>query len=69
MFIKVWCEYDIGGMFGGNNNEDIFEVNDDLTKEQIEELVVNYVTSSTGESEEELEGLYDWESVDIAELK
>lgn len=70
MFIKVWCEYPIGeDLFGANSNEDIFEVNDSLTTEQIEKLVVNFVTSVTGESEKELEGLYDWGTIDIAELK
>lgn len=24
--IKVWCEYDISGSFGGNNNEEVFQV-------------------------------------------
>ena len=25
-FIKVWCEFDIGGEFGGNNNGEVFIV-------------------------------------------
>ena len=23
--IRVWCEYDINGRFGGNNNEEVFQ--------------------------------------------
>ena len=64
-FIKVWCEYDFSGNFGGNNNEDVFEVNKD---DDIEKLVSNFLIKVTGLDEEDLEGLYDWNYITISQL-
>ena len=68
-YISVWCEYDISGSFGGNNNEDIFEVDTSLEDDQIETLVVSHVTSKSGVNEYELDGLYGWSHIDIQKLK
>lgn len=38
-YIKVWCEYDISGDFGGNNNEDIFVVSDSLSSQDIDQIL------------------------------
>lgn len=65
-FIKVWCEYDINGSFGGNNNEEVFEVIGDV---DIDQRVFDYVSDATGLSEEDLDGLYDWEWVTISKFE
>ena len=64
-YIKVWCEYDFSGNFGGNNNEDIFEVNMD---DNIDKLVLNFLIKATGLDEEDLEGLYGWNYINISQL-
>lgn len=68
MFINVWCEYDINGSFGGDNNEDIFEVDDTLTPSEVEALVLSRLKSVTGLREEDLEDLYSWEFITIKKL-
>lgn len=68
MFINVWCEYDINGSFGGDNNEDIFEVDDTLTPSEVEALVLSKLKSITGLGEEDLEDLYSWEFITIKKL-
>jgi len=68
MFISVWCEYDINGDFGGNNNQDVFSVSKELTQSQVEDLVLERLKVQTGLDEEELEGLYGWEYLAIKEL-
>lgn len=67
-YIKVWCEYDFSGNFGGNNNEDVFEVDESLTEEQVGDLVLDYLVSRTGCSEEELDDLYGWEYIAMKTL-
>jgi len=67
-YIKVWCEYDFNGNFGGNNNEEVFEVDESLTEEQVGDLVLDYLVSRTGCSEEEIKGLYDWEWIAMKTL-
>lgn len=62
-YIKVWCEYDIGGNFGGNNNEEVFCIMNDTL--DIEELVKCVITTMTGLDELDLEGLYDWGFIDV----
>ncbi len=64
-YIKVWCEYDFSGNFGGNNNEDIFKVNMD---DNIDKLVLNFLIKATGLDEEDLEGLYGWDYISISQL-
>lgn len=67
-YIKVWCEYDFSGNFGGDNNEDVFEVDESLTEEQVGDLVLNYLVDRTDCSEEELDGLYGWEYITVETL-
>lgn len=64
MLVHAWCEYDFSGSFGGNNNEDIFNVDDGLTEEQINDLVVSYLEKNSGLSEDELDGLWGWSVFD-----
>lgn len=66
-YIKVWCEYDFGGSFGGNNNEGVFTLGD--RTENIDSEVLKLLSSHTHLSEKELEGLYDWEFIEVEELK
>lgn len=62
-YVAVWCEYDICGSFGGNNNEDLYFVNSDWSDEKIDEKVLEKLCEMSGSSEEELEGLYGWKFV------
>lgn len=68
-YIKVWCEYDFGGSFGGNNNEEVFLVRSDISADVIDEMVLKMLRGSTSLSDEDLEGLYDWEFIVVEELK
>ena len=68
-YIKVWCEYDFNGSFGGNNNEEVFEVDENMNASDINEKFVNYLSNMTSLSEEDLEDLWDWEFIEIKELK
>lgn len=74
MFIKVWSEWDICGEFGGNNNEAVFEVDNNLTVEQIDSLVLGQVGHYCDlDSAEEGETIFDtgllgWESITITKL-
>ena len=61
--IKVWCEYNIGGSFGGNNDEAVFVVPDGTEQDAIDKFVTDYVVQKTGTPVEELEDLYDWEYI------
>ena len=65
-YIKVWCEYDFGGSFGGNNNEGVFEVPDSC--EDIESLVLQKLTEATSLDTEDLDDLYNWEFITIKTL-
>lgn len=64
--IRVWCEYDINGRFGGNNNEEVFQVvfPTDITPDaydmHISLMVEKYVKDVTDLHPLELEGLFDW---------
>lgn len=64
MLVHVWCEYDISGSFGGNNNEEVVKVKDDLTEDQINNLVSAYLEKNSGLSEDELDGLWGWSVFD-----
>lgn len=74
MFIKVWCEYDICGSFGGNNNEEVYEVNDDLSEEDVDALVEKAFAYLFEEVKEEGDesflstGLLNWEVININKL-
>lgn len=67
--IKVWCEYDISGSFGGNNNEQCLLISDQLTQEEIDNLVIGFVSRRCGLDKEDLEDLYDWQYIVLDELK
>ena len=66
--IKVWCEYDFCGSFGGNNNEEVFVVEDDLDGSVIDARIGEYLVNTTNISEEDLEGLWDWNFINISKL-
>ncbi len=74
MFIKVYSEWDICGSFGGNNNEDVYEVSDELSSEQIDQLVLeavgHYCDLDSVEDGESIfdTGLLGWEYVTISKL-
>lgn len=68
-YIKVWCEYDFNGSFGGNNNEEVFTVYENMSVEGINEKVVDYLSKVTYLSKEDLENLWDWEFIEVKELK
>jgi len=68
-YIKVWCEYDFNGSFGGNNNEEVFIVSSAMFTEDIETMILNELMAYTSLEEDELEGLYDWEWIEVKELK
>lgn len=67
--IKVWCEYDFNGPFGGNNNEAAIVVPEHYADGQIEAKVSAYLSKATGESEKNLEGLYGWQHIELPVLK
>lgn len=68
-YIKIWCEYDISGNFGGNNNEEVFLVDGDLSEGQVDTLVIAELMTITHFSQEELEGLHGWEYINVEILK
>lgn len=67
-FIKVWCEYDFSGNFGANNDQDVFEIEDDLSQDYIEDLVFDLLSGHTGLDNEDLSGCYDWEYISVSKL-
>lgn len=67
-YIKVWCEYDFAGSFGGNNNEEIFTVSDNLTTDDIEQLVLEMLTRNCSMDEDELDGFYSWSFTSVESL-
>lgn len=67
-YIKVWCEYDFNGNCGGNNNEEVFEIDDSLDTEQVEKLLTEYMVAATGIFKEGLDGLYDWQYLEVRKL-
>ncbi len=71
-YIKVWCEYDISGDFGGNNNEDIFSVSDSLSSQDIDQILTERFADLADDTEGEGslldEGLMGWEYINIIEL-
>ena len=73
-FIKVWCEYDFGGSFGVNNNEEVFSVSESISTEDIEALVIwvlSGVQDELDDGEENLfkDGLAEWEFINIEVLE
>ena len=68
VFIKVWCEWDFNGEFGGNNNEDVFEVDVEWSDDDITSRVSDLLVKCTGESEDDLEGLFGWRFVSVRKL-
>lgn len=60
--IKVWCEYDFNGDFGGNNNEDVVPMLVDTSTKEIGKELLQMLLVETGlDKEEDLEDLWGWE--------
>lgn len=74
-FIAVTCEYDISGSFGGNNNQEVFEIQSELSSNEIDVILkekYEYLIAAIGEEctwEEFVSwGLINWDYVDIEKL-
>ncbi len=75
-YIKVWCEYDMNGQFGGNSNEEVFAVPDSMTEEAIEDIVLkelDWIWKGVQEEDAEASniieaGLAGWEYITIQNL-
>lgn len=65
MYIRVWCEYDISGQFGGNNNEEVFRVSDG---EDVNKLLSEWSIKMFGENLIDC-GVMSWSVVEINNLK
>lgn len=73
-YIKVWCEYDIGGEFGGNNDQDVFLVPEGANVDQLLADKFQHIWDDIKEEDDEDENLIDaglmgWEYISIWELK
>ena len=72
--IKIWCEYDISGSFGGNNDEDVCCVTFPADMHvgeydmHISKVVEEYIIKRTGLDADELDGLFDWSYISPVEL-
>ena len=68
-YIKVWCEYDISGQFGGNNDEDVFAVPDTCSSEEIDEMLTKKFASYSEECDCGVsllaDGLMGWEFITV----
>jgi len=69
-YIKVWCEFDIGGEFGGNNNEEVFIVPDGVNvKEALTKRYGYLVDECELESMDELvDDLMGYQYITISEV-
>ena len=69
-FIKVWCEFDISGEFGGNNNEEVFIVAEGVdVKEALIKRYGYLVEECELESIDELlTELMGWEYITVEQL-
>lgn len=67
-YIKIWCEHDISGDFGGNNNETCMIVSNEIATEDVDLKVAEHLSERTNCSIDELEGLFDWEYILVEEL-
>jgi hypothetical protein len=67
-YIKVWCEYDINGNFGGNNNEEVLSFPDTYEEEDVNQKVSDYIVEKSGQDIEELEDLWGYEFIGVEEL-
>lgn len=74
-FIAVTCEYDINGSFGGNNNQQVFEVGELLSTKEIDSLLkakYEYLINESGEDwtwDEFVDsGLFDWSHFTVERL-
>lgn len=73
-FINVWCEYDINGYLGGNNNEAVFSVayGADVEGLLTERYAYLWEEVKDGDDDETslLEaGLMGWDYITLEELK
>lgn len=68
-FIKIWCEYDICGNFGGNNDQEIcniiFPADLELAMRNayVDERVKEHIISMTDLSVDDISGLFGWDYV------
>lgn len=67
-YIKVEFEYDFGGSFGSNNNQEVFEVWGEFDENQITEKICSHLENVCGLSKEEVLELMNWEYIDIGQL-
>lgn len=68
-YIGVWFEYDFGGQFGGNNEQEVFEVDDNLTTDEIDKLVVDKLLGVCNDlTEDDIEGLWGWDYITMERL-
>ena len=68
VYIKVWFEYDFSGDFGANNNEEVFQVSECATPEEIDKMVENMLMNITQLTAFEIEGLFGWSFIDMKYL-
>lgn len=72
--VKIWCEYDINGDFGGNNDEALARITfpADMPSDEyigyIFEVVEKYVSEQTGLDADDLDGLVGWSYVSPVRL-
>lgn len=56
---KVEFEYDFGGSFGGNNNQDVYQIdNDDMTLDEIIDKIEEDVLARSGCDEDDRAMIY-----------
>lgn len=76
-YISVWSEYDINGQFGGDNEQEIFLVDDELTNSEVEALLNKKYSDLWEDVKEEDDpedaslftlGLMGWERTSVEEL-
>lgn len=67
MLIKVWCEYAFNGQFGGNCDEDVWELHAPFGN--IDKSVQTKLAAIVGCTKEELEGLCGWSVVHPVQLE
>lgn len=64
-YVKFWCEYDICGNFGGNNDEEVALVPTTWTEEKIESELLKLIVARSGCSKEDVENLWSWDYITI----
>lgn len=68
-FIIVYCEEDISGNFGGNNNEEVFSVDSSLSEDEVDMLVRSELSKRLDDVDiDGSEDLYQWNYTTIQSL-